>query len=465
MSFAYPYFPVQFTKDAVLFQQSDANALMGGAATAAAAPSTAPTDVIIMCHGWNNNIPDATSLYTGLASLIKTQIDASPTLASRTYAICGVLWPSKKFEDKDLIPSGAAALNDAVTEEQLKQRVRDLKSLFAASEWPGPLQPPPPDFDRIEALMDDIEDDDSAQASAVDLLRPLLSQDAASSDDASQRFFEMKTTTLVANLKKPLNPPPIPAGTGAASLDPFSTDRVSGLGGAAGFRDVLGGIKSGFLNLLNYTTYYVMKGRAGNVGVEGVAPLIVKMRSERPDLRIHMIGHSFGGRVVAAAVNALPAQEQFRVDTVMLLQAAFSHNGFARQGAADRGAFRDVVEKQKVRGPIVITHTRNDSAVGTAYPVASRISGVTAAALGDENDIFGGLGSNGTQTAQTTPERVMGTLLGVGQTYSFATGVKPSTPCNLKADQFISGHSDIQKPEVAFLFTSALAAPRVTAVP
>jgi hypothetical protein len=169
--------------------------------------------------------------------------------------------------------------------------------------------------------------------------------------------------------------------------------------------------------------------------------------------------------VVAAALNALPAQEQFRVDTVMLLQAAFSHNGFAKQGTADRGAFRDVVEKQKVRGPIVITHTRNDKAVGTAYPIASRISGVTAAALGDENDIFGGLGSNGTQTAQTTPERVMGSLLGVGQTYSFASGVKPSTPCNLKSDQFISGHSDIQKAEVAFLMTAAMTAPRVTAAP
>jgi hypothetical protein len=293
------------------------------------------------------------------------------------------------------------------------------------------------------------------------LLRPLLRQDVASTDDASQRFFEMKTSTLIANLKKPLNPPAIPAGAGAASLDPFSTALSSGLGGASGFRDVLGGVKSGVLNLLNYTTYYEMKGRAGDVGVKGVAPLITKVRSARADLRIHMIGHSFGCRVVAAALNALPAGEQFRVDTVMLLQAAFSHNGFAKQGAADRGAFRDVIEKQKVRGPIVITHTRNDKAVGTAYPVASRINGVTAAALGDENDIYGGLGSNGTQTAQTTPERVMGTLLGVGQTYSFAGGVKASTPCNLKSDQFISGHSDIQKPEVAFLFTTAMAAPRV----
>jgi pimeloyl-ACP methyl ester carboxylesterase len=223
---------------------------------------------------------------------------------------------------------------------------------------------------------------------------------------------------------------------------------------------VLGGIKSGFLHLLNYTTYYLMKARAGDVGSKGVAPLLVKVRQSRADLRVHIIGHSFGCRVVAAALNTLPAQEQFRVDTVLLLQGAFSHNGFAQKGdQTDRGAFRDVIEKKKVRGPIVITHTRNDKAVGTAYPIASRISGVNAAELGDANDIYGGLGSNGTQTKDTTPERIVGTLLAVGQTYPFASGVKASTPCNLKADEFIKGHSDIRKPEVAYVLTVAMTAP------
>jgi hypothetical protein len=455
MSFPYPYFPVQFTKDGTVFQQADVDALMG----AVAAGSNAASDLFFMCHGWNNNIDDATSLYSGLANLIKAQVDANPSLAGRKYAICGVLWPSKKFEDKDLIPSGAAALNDAVTTDQLKQRVRDLQSLYGASEWPVADGATPAAFDEIVALMDSLEDDEAAQARVVDLLRPLLPQNAASTDDASERFFETGTKTLIANLKKPLNPPAIPAGTGAASIDPFSTAQVSGLGGAASFRDVLGGIKSGFLHLLNYATYYLMKARAGDVGVKGVAPLIVKLRGSRPDLRIHMIGHSFGCRLVAAAVNALPEQEQFRPDTVMLLQGAFSHNGFALEGQVERGAFRDVIEKKKVRGPIVITHTRNDQAVGTAYPVASRINGVVAAALGDENDIYGGLGSNGTQTKDTTPERFMGTLLAVGQTYPFASGVKPSTPCNLKADEFIKAHSDIQKPEVAYVLTVAMTAP------
>ena len=203
-----------------------------------------------------------------------------------------------------------------------------------------------------------------------------------------------------------------------------------------------------FLHLLNYTTCYLMKARAGDVGIKGVAPLIVNLRGTRPDIRIHMIGHSSGCRLVAATINALPRQEQFRPDTAMLLQGALSHNGFALKGNADRGAFRDVIEATKVRGPILITHTRNDKVVGIAYPIASRISGVNAASLGDENDIFGAPGSNGAQTAGATPQRIVRTLLDVAQPYPFSNGVKPTTPCNLKADQFISGHGVYPNPGI-----------------
>jgi hypothetical protein len=457
MDFPYPYFPVQFTKEGTVFQQSDVDALV----SAVTAGPNAPTDLFIMCHGWNNNMDEATSLYQGLANVIKAQIDANPKLNQRKYAICGVLWPSKKFEDSDLIPSGAAALEDAVKTDQLQQRVDDLRSLFAATDWPAVASQPPAEFDELKTLMDGIEDaGDDTKARAVDLVRKLLPKDAASTDDASQRFFDTGAAALLSKLTKKLNPPAIPAGVGAASLDPFSTGKVSGLGGAAGFRDVLGGVKSGFLHLLNFATYYVMKARAGDVGVKGVAPLIVTLRDKRGELRIHMIGHSFGCRVLASTINSLPDDEKFRPDTVLLLQGAFSHNGFAMKGdveGVDRGAFRDVIEKKKVRGAIAITHTRNDKAVGIAYPIASRINGVTAAALGDADDIFGGLGSNGTQTKQTTPEGIPGTLLPVGQPYPFANGVPSSTPCNLKADEFIKGHSDIQKPEVAYALTVVMA--------
>jgi hypothetical protein len=439
MSFPYPWFQIQFTKDGTPFLPAETDALLAGVA---AGPS-APTDLFVMCHGWNNNMADAVSLYTDLAAVFRTQLDANPTLAARSYAICGVLWPSKKFDEKDLIPGGAASLSDGISEDDLHARIADLKSLVSGSEWASEGNATAPTgFDDLAALMTDIEDDEAKQSKAIDLLRSLLPQDHKSADDGSDHFFNLKSANLLQRLSK--------------------SQAKTTAGGAASFSDILGGVKAGILRALNFATYYVMKGRAGDVGVNGVAPLLVRLRDAGPDLRIHMVGHSFGCRVIAAAVNALPEQAQYRPDTLVLLQAAFSHNGFALEGdKTPRGAFRDVIEKKKVSGPIVISHSDKDSAVGIAYPLASRLAGVTAAALGDANDIYGGLGSNGTQTKETTPERVMAVMLPVGGAYPFARGMKSSTPYNLRADDYISSHGDIARPEVAWALTVALTAPIV----
>ena len=47
----------------------------------------------------------------------------------------------------------------------------------------------------------------------------------------------------------------------------------------------------------------------------------------------------------------------------------------------------------------------------------------------------------------------------VGNAHPFSNRVKPSTLCNLKADEFIKGHSDIQKDKVAFVPTVGMAVP------
>ena len=457
--FPYPFFPVQFTKDGVVFKQSEVDALIAGIT---ATPGK-PTDLFLMSHGWNNNMDEAKSLYSGLAGVLSPQIQASPALNIRSYAICGVLWPSKKFEDKDLIPSGAASLNEAVTDVKIQERIRDLKDLIQARGWPVEEADPRAEqgLSSVQKTAADWEDDPEARRQIVDAIRSLLPPNSADAEDASDKFLKMKPDSLVSSLARSLNPPPnVPQGSNAASLDPFATGTGGGVGGAASFRDVLGGLKAGFLHLLNFTTYYLMKSRAGDTGRKGVAPLIEKIRTARPDIRIHLIGHSFGCRLLTMAVNTLPSGAALRPNTMALLQGAFSHNSFASQfDNKNDGAFRQVVQAKKVRGPIVITHTRNDKAVGLAYPIASRIAGQAASALGDENDLYGGLGSNGAQTAQTTPERVAGNLLNLGGTYPFAAGATSSKPYNLKADKFISGHSDIVKPEVAYAITVAMATP------
>jgi hypothetical protein len=104
----------------------------------------------------------------------------------------------------------------------------------------------------------------------------------------------------------------------------------------------------------------------------------------------------------------------------------------------------------KVAGPIAVTHTVNDKAVGLAYPLASRIAGDNASAFGDENDVFGGLGRNGAVKLQAN-EHIDGRLLATSGQYQFTAGKIH----NFNADAFISGHSDITGQQVANLVLAA----------
>ena len=83
--------------------------------------------------------------------------------------------------------------------------------------------------------------------------------------------------------------------------------------------------------------------------------------------------------------------------------------------------------------------------------MASRLSGDQAAALGDKNDKFGGLGRNGAQKMETG-ETTDGVLLDTDGGYTFAAG----RFFNLEASKFIAGHSDVRGRQVAYAIRCAV---------
>jgi hypothetical protein len=260
-------------------------------------------------------------------------------------------------------------------------------------------------------------------------------------DDGSAGFFAVDAETLFDNAQTPVIAPAAPGGGkgGGSTL---------GDGGAAGLGDLLSGVQAAARRIANFATYYQMKSRAGTVGSKGVADLLKSVRQIKPNIRIHLAGHSFGGRLVTAASLALPANTQSV--TMSLLQAAFSHNGlsggFGDKG--EKGFFRALIDEKRISGPIIITHTKNDRAVGIAYPLASRIAGQNAAALGDQNDPYGGMGRNG---AQNTVEADKTSTLGLpGTVYFFQQGKVH----NISSD-IIKDHSDVRRIEVAYAVLSA----------
>jgi hypothetical protein len=430
-----PFFKLEITKDGQVFSASQKAAIENVVRDAGPGKLT---DLFVISHGWNNDSVEAQELYNELFANLVTLMTGHTTLANRKFAVIGIFWPSKKFADSELIPSGGAASLDDGADLSSSAVIEKLESLKGTFDVPDEAL-----LDRAKMLINGIENDVAKQDEFVKIIRSLVPNvPSDTADDASDQLFSQEPRQLLAALAKPSLPPPAAGGDGIA----LGMDDQAGV--AASFGDFFSGIKAGAWRLLNYATYYQMKERAGVVS-KAVNGVLGSVRNLRPDLRIHLIGHSFGARVVTAAVDGPAA---IRPSSLSLLQGAFSHNGFSERFDGEKdGFFRKVVGQSKVAGPILATHTVNDKAVGIAYAIASRLSFDNATALGDENDIYGGLGRNGAVKMKPA-EFVKGTLLPASGVYQFV----PKKVHNLQADAFIGDHSDVKGPQVAHAILSAV---------
>lgn len=188
------------------------------------------------------------------------------------------------------------------------------------------------------------------------------------------------------------------------------------------------------------TSYYIMKERAAEVGAGGLAPLLGMLKTVSPRTEAHVAGHSFGARLVTAAVMALGRRmAEPAVESMMLIQAAFSQYAFSAEGY-----FRPVVEQRMVRWSIGVTYTKHDSALGLAYPVASMLRRQNASGLGGPNDPYGGLGANGARGLK--PEECIQVNLEDVESIERLRGI---AVMNLNADSVILSHTDYCKPQVA----------------
>ncbi|MEB3317609.1 MAG: alpha/beta fold hydrolase [Cyanobacteriota bacterium] len=410
------------------------------------------TDLFVVSHGWNNTQADAESLYTELFTNVAAVAPAS--LLNRKLAILGIIWPAKKFTElvqATAKSGGAASIGSRDNADgTLRAKLDLLQELFG-----------PDSAATIQAAKDQIltmEDDPAARDSFVSLLLGLVDRSAAHRDDATDKLFKLTGSQLLEKLKvdTPLPPPSASAGGAASLRSEAETPQELG-GGAAGLGDVFTGIKAGATRFLNFLTYYEMKARAGTVGT-GVGLLLDEQLPASVE-RIHLVGHSFGGRLVSAAALASCTD---KIKSMTLLQAAFSHNGFSdnfdNSSTPHPGYFRPVIDQKRVDGPILITYTPNDIAVGILYPAASRLSGTVASAYGDKNDKFGGIGRNGAQKMKPGEVKEdVNKLLPVNGSYAWQTGKIH----NLEASDFIrdpkgiDAHGFVKGKEIAWAIGSA----------
>jgi len=444
-----PLMEVQFDKNAQRLIPAQEDAI----ATALAAPGNTIAHVIVLAHGWNNDMDEARTLYRNFLSNLEPLVG---TASSKIVAI-GVLWPSKRFTDAELIPGGAASADsDPVADRALADRLEELKNLFGDPDADAKL-------DQMKGMVGKLTSDPATQKAFVSLLGDItdrhLDDSQRSPDEGRAKISDRDGADLLKAFAAPVTNQAVVAGAGGAA----SFGAGGGLGGnpalaaanpgaAAGIGDFFTGIRAGAMRLLNFVTYQTMKDRAGLVGKNGVNPFLSRIQAKAaPSVVFHLVGHSFGARVVTATVDGPNA---LRIQTLLLLQGAFSHNGLAKNfdGKGADGFFHAVLDAKKIAGSILITHSKHDRAVGLAYPLASRLNGDNAAGIGDKNDVFGGMGANGAQHVDA--DRLEIDLLAVGGAYPFATANKRIF--NLNGDNSIQGHSDVARPETAYALAKAM---------
>jgi esterase/lipase superfamily enzyme len=428
----WPYAPIEFTTRGTVADDAQLDRALQ---LVRAGRGGAATDVLLLAHGWNNDIADAERLFTELAD---NTADLARTRApDRRWTVIGLLWPSVKWADDGQLAGGGLSTADELSTllDAITERVQDAAVAAELRQLAGDLDTSREARDRFLARLRDllpaeteVEDDDPVPG-------------ALRSGDTEEVFAQAHEAELaIEDDAEPAGAP------GDADLPPgLHPDFPTGAGpAAAGLSLPDLDPKRLARQLLNLTTYYTMKARAGSVGSTGVAGLLGRLAEEPDPPRLHLAGHSFGARVVSAAASGTQAP----VASVTLLQGAFSHRGFSGSTIPE-GAFRRMLTGPQLLGPVVVTHTHNDRAVRLAYAVASRLARQVGTGLGDAGDPYGGLGANGAVATVEVDTDVLGDE---GARYRFA----PRRITNLRADRFVANHGDVRNPAVANALLQAM---------
>ena len=368
------------------------------AAAKDAVAAVGASDVLVLSHGWNETPSGARLLYERLTDQLHARMLEKPSEGNR-FAVIGLIWPAVQWVD---LPGTGAATADP--QQALRATIEHgVEDPHVRAELRAQL----PDLHTA-----------AGRIAFVSALRSQLPHSATVNDDDAipLPLLDAAPEALFADLARG---GPLPQ----LHFEPFSPEAIA-------------------LRLINLTGYYRMKERAGLVGELAVGDLLQALEalSSGRTPRVHLVGHSFGARVMSCAA----ATTKTAIHSISLLQGAFSDLAFC----PDAGALaqnRPVLTSGVVQGPIIATHTHNDLAVTVAYAVASRLAHQVAEllTLGGATDPYGGIGANG---AVDTPEAISDVPL---QSRTAGYAFRPGKLHNLLADAYISGHLDVTGPEVA----------------
>lgn len=411
-----PFYMIRFDKRGVCTSPASLAHLVTASAEA--------TDVFLFSHGWNNDWAAATRRYEQFLEQF-TQVreqEWDPPAREFRPVLVGVHWPSTVLVGgDDRGPDIAGEEPEAAEEAEVELGLlgEHLDADQAA---------------RFYELADEAQLTGADALELASLLAPAL---AGADDELGSGPEHTPDAKELVRLwaAMPSEDPQAPTSRGGFVDETPETNGTDPQ--AAGWLDTLNP-----RNAIRSATVLLMKDRAGRVGGAGVRTMLHGILKASPDSRVHLIGHSYGAKVVLSALAAGSAPTR-PVESVLLLQPATSAKCFADpDGTEPAGGYRPALDR--CAQPIMTTFSRHDAPLTKLFHFAARRASdrreVVIAGAPSEFAALGGVGPQDTSSvtvvdARTAPQRYQHTTEQI---------------IAIRADAVISGHGDVQNPATAW---------------
>ncbi len=360
------------------------------------------SDVFVFSHGWNYTFDMAKAGYLEFIRGYAAQRRRLGLPLPEGYRpmLIGIVWPSTNF----VLPWEQGPAIAAIPRQAGDEKEELLQLIGERAE--------PESFGELTELVDGVDALDGAAAHrAAELLLEVLTPGGEAEDPSTTPSAD-DLVRAWQTLESGSAPAPAPAGGFGTAVIPGQAD--------PGPRPA-GGVSLDPRVLLRLGSVWLMKDRAGGVGSRGVAPLLQVILNDTA-ARLHLIGHSFGARVLLSALTIQGSPR--KAHSLLLLQPAVNRWCFADDvvGRGIPGGYRPVLDK--VERPILTTFSRHDLPLHEAFHLAVRGSSLgepEIAAVGD-TERYGALGGYGPAGLGDRLGKL--TVVGEGTPYAIPEGAR-----------------------------------------
>jgi pimeloyl-ACP methyl ester carboxylesterase len=428
------------------------------------------TDIFLFSHGWNNDWEDANNLYY---CWITQYLEFHKANNGRRInpLFVGIVWPSTAFALPGEEPPGLGphTFSGFVSEErnEISSLARSIKATVNAKTQNDLQQ-----FYRLT----------QRGSSIPPYLKP----------GDVKTLANILASVFVNLVDSDLAPNPHVAPAFVANVDP-STAQTTAAQGFAQIWNAIGSsqppstsfdptIAKGFISLMRdldprtivrIATVWQMKDRAGVVGRGGVADLLGQLLNAGQSTKVHLVGHSFGAKVVLEALCSIPASRP--VDSILLLEPAVSYACFDTNPVSDepqlQGGYVDA--RNRVIQPILCTYSKRDIPLHDLFQFVVRRPkdlGEEHHPLVEGNDPppkFAALGGYGPKLGATSVEKVR--FVDASTRYTFPPAMRiigiDCTPSGTDVIRTASsppgiyGHGDIRNCETFWVLFNQISPP------